>query len=75
MDLCSARDDVVMLFARLVVKRHAPLHRRHQAGRIERLDDLQTRHLFRQIEQIAAIAIGHGAQLARASSVSLSFSP
>jgi hypothetical protein len=50
-----------MLLARLVVKRHAPLHRRHQRREIERLDQFQSRHFLRQIEQIAAIAIGHGA--------------
>ena len=56
------RDDVVMLFAAFVVERHAPLHRRHQGRGIQRLDRLHSGQFFRQIEQIAAIAIGHGAQ-------------
>ena len=51
-----------MLLPALVVERHAPLHRADQPGRIERLDRLHAGKFFHQIEQIAAIAIGHGAQ-------------
>ena len=60
--LMQRGDDVVMLLAALVVERHPALYGRHQPGRVQRLDRLHAGQFFHQIQKIAAIAIGHGAQ-------------
>jgi hypothetical protein len=50
-----------MAFMRLVVERRPLLHRLCQPGRIEGLLRREAKQLFGHVEQIAAIAIGHGA--------------